>query len=430
MMGGSIVSKTNSFRFYQWSTTTALLIGYCAYYLCRQNMSAAFPILEKHGVTLVQFGMLSSVGTLVYAIGKVITGSFADGKGGQGKPVFFVGLFGSAIATLAFGFSSGFILFLIFWTINRTFQSMGWAGLVNILPRWVQKKNYGTVMGIMSLSYQIGGVVATLFAGLLISLSPTKESLFIIPAVTMLVIGFILRPLVVNRPEDIGLQSIQNHVHPSTEGSKNGHTYFQRFRVLLGNPMFLVVCILSLCLTFMREVFSFWMPLFFSELGAKASVAAYKSAVFPLLGCFGTFVAGWFSDRFLAGKRASIMAFMITGLALTMLALSNLGVVANTLSFISKEQIAFVLVGLAGFFLLAPYSFVGGGVVALDFGGHETAATAAGLLDGVGYLGATFAGIGLAKLVSISGWASAYSLMLGLSVVCLLLCFVVWKAAK
>ena len=37
--------------------------------------------------------------------------------------------------------------------------------------------------------------------------------------------------------------------------------------------------------------------------------------------------------------------------------------------------VAFVLVGAAGFFIFGPYSMVGGGVVALDFGGAQSAAT-------------------------------------------------------
>ena len=37
-----------------------------------------------------------------------------------------------------------------------------------------------------------------------------------------------------------------------------------------------------------------------------------------------------------------------------------------------------------GFFILAPYSMVGGGVLALDAGGQKAAAPAAGILDSVG----------------------------------------------
>ena len=71
------------------------------------------------------------------------------------------------------------------------------------------------------------------------------------------------------------------------------------------------------------------------------------------------------------------------------------------------------MVGLLGFFVLAPYSMVGGGVFALDYGGRQAAGTAANLLDGVGYTASIFAGIGVGRLLtSASGdWRSVFSLM-------------------
>ena len=59
-------------------------------------------------------------------------------------------------------------------------------------------------------------------------------------------------------------------------------------------------------------------------------------------------------------------------------------------------------------------------VVALDFGGRRTAGTAAGLLDGVGYLAATLSGVGIAKVLVRSGWSLAYSAMAFLTVVAIL----------
>jgi sugar phosphate permease len=58
-----------------------------------------------------------------------------------------------------------------------------------------------------------------------------------------------------------------------------------------------------------------------------------------------------------------------------------------------------VLVGLTGFFVLAPYSMVGGGVFALDHGGRQAPATAVGLLDGFGYIGGTLAGWGVGEIL-------------------------------
>ena len=91
-----------------------------------------------------------------------------------------------------------------------------------------------------------------------------------------------------------------------------------------------------------------------------------------------------------------------------------------------RNEAAVILVGVVGFFLLGPYSLVGG-VVALDFGGRRTAGTAAGLLDGVGYLAATLAGVGVGNLLVHAGWSLAYTVMAFLTVGAILVCGLLWK---
>ena len=89
--------------------------------------------------------------------------------------------------------------------------------------------------------------------------------------------------------------------------------------------------------------------------------------------------------------------------------------------------LAVPLTGLAGFCLLGPYSMVGGGVIALDFGGRHAAATAAGLLDGIGYLGASLAGVGVAAIVDHSGWAGAWNALAAMGALAVVLSVPLWR---
>lgn len=118
---------------------------------------------------------------------------------------------------------------------------------------------------------------------------------------------------------------------------------------------------------------------------------------------------------------AGLMVFLVVAL----LALGHLDAV-TAFTQLSRPTAAVILVGCVGFFLLGPYSLVGG-VVALDFGGRRTAGTAAGLLDGIGYLAATLSGVGIAKVLVQSGWDMAYSAMAFLTVLAILLCGLLWK---
>ncbi len=380
------------------------------------------------------FGTIASLGTLVYALGKFATGPLADARGG--RFVLFLGLAGSVVASLIFSLGSGVAFFAIFWAVNRLFQSMGWGGVVSIVSRWFNTRSHGTAMGAISISYQFGAVLAALLVGLLLSWGLGWRSLFVVPALVLAAIGMATHWMIWNSPGDAG------HRAPWDNHSANANNaealaepqtaYLARFKILLSNRLFVLMCLLSFILTLLRECFNLWMPAYFFEMGATAATAAFKSAVFPVLGCAGTLFAGWFSDRYLKGRRTPIMGALLCGLALSLLALSHLKTIVERLAqagfALDQGAAAVILVGLAGFFLLGPYSLVGGGVVALDFGGRQRASTAAGLLDGVGYLGAILAGLGLAKILTVFGWSMAFGLMAALTFAGLGLCAALWRS--
>jgi OPA family glycerol-3-phosphate transporter-like MFS transporter len=420
-------SASQSFTYHRNATFLSLLVGYAGYYLCRQNLSVAMgPMKLALGLDARQFGQMMSLGTLAYTFGKLTTGALADAKG-QGRTVFYVGLIGTVVSSLVFSLGSSFGFLLAMWSLNRLCQSMGWGGLVNVMSRWFSTSTYGTAMGLMSMSYQFGTVIASVFAGFLLSMGFGWQALFTVPAFTLFGIGMLTYPFLKNSPNDVGheLPGYSIDLVTTVHEPEAILSYWQRFSVLLKNRGFLMMAALSFVLTFMREVFNLWMPSYFSEMGASASMAAFKSAIFPVLGCVGTLFAGWYSDRFLQSRRGPIMAVLLGGLALSFFGLSQVTTIA-TLTGISTQKLAVVFVGLVGFFLLGPYSFVGG-VAALDFGGRKTAGTAAGLLDGVGYFGATLSGIGVAEVLMRAGWHQLYAVMAVLSIAAILLCVALWR---
>lgn len=441
MAGSSLSIARPHFARSQRATFFALLVGYMGYYLCRQNFSAAFePMKGALGIDAETFGAISSAGTLIYAFGKITTGSLADARGG--RAIFLIGLFGSVAASCLFGVSSVVPLFFVAWGINRLFQSMGWGGLVTVLSRWYPKKQYGTAMGLMTISYQFGSVVATLFAGWLLLMGAGWRGLFLWPALLLAAIGIGVHFFLADSPRDVGhqLPLDEEIVAPmiiagktaEDEKAQAGPETFAlaRFRILLTQPLFLIMCLLSAILTFLRETFSTWMPAYFFEMGATGSVAAFKSAIFPLLGCLGTLAAGWLSDRYLKGSRVPVLTASLAALTLCLLGLQHLLPLSALLPFVGRDVLAVTLVGATGFFLLAPYSMVGGGVVALDFGGRKMAGTAAGLLDGLGYAAAATAGCGVGRMVKVGGWSLAYSLMAWLGAGSVLLCVLLWGLAR
>ncbi len=80
------VSAAESARLVKWrlSTFWVMLIGYIGYYICRGNLSAAFPLLEQEfGYSNTQLGLIVSLSEIAYAVGKFINGPLADRVGGR-----------------------------------------------------------------------------------------------------------------------------------------------------------------------------------------------------------------------------------------------------------------------------------------------------------------------------------------------------------
>ena len=64
--------------------------------------------------------------------------------------------------------------------------------------------------------------------------------------------------------------------------------------------------------------------------------------------------------------------------------------------------------------MLGPYSYLAGSI-SLDLGGKQGAATACGIIDGVGYLGAMGAGSGVARLSVAYGWRGTFWVLAGVA---------------
>ena len=176
----------------------------------------------------------------------------------------------------------------------------------------------------------------------------------------------------------------------------------ERVLPLLRSRAFLLVCLLSLGCTIIREAFNLWIPVYLRDhAGYSMSNAARMSAVFPAVGAVSVLASGWLSDRLGVNGRPLIMFFGLTATTAALLVLTSMepGRAASLAPLAA--------IGVIAFCLLGPYSFLGG-AIALDFGGKKAGATMSGVIDGIGYLGAAVAGDGIARLSVHSGWQVVY----------------------
>jgi len=406
-------------------TVSLLIFGYAGYYFCRSDLSVAMPLLKRdlnqHGIPIdvatVRLGSIASAGVLAYALGKFFFGSMADIFGGRRN--FLAGMAGSILFTILFALGGGFPIFTVAWIGNRLIQSAGWVGLIKVSSRWFSYSVYGTVMGVISLSYLFGDAASREVMALLLATGMGWRGLFLTGA-GLLFLLFVANLLLLREtPQERGLPAPQTNPlnvyaeKPSSDmpgKASSGTGLISILQPLLSSRFFWIACGLSLGTTLLRETFNLWTPTYFAEyVGLSNSVATSRSALFPFFGGVSVLLAGFMSDRLGLNGRSLVLFGGLTSATVCLFLLS--GVAGH-----ASPWIPVTLVALVGFLLLGPYSYLAG-AMSMDFGGEKGAATAAGIIDGVGYLAAVLSGDTVARITVLYGWRNAF---VALAVTCLL----------
>jgi OPA family glycerol-3-phosphate transporter-like MFS transporter len=408
----STAASARSLRIRQTIVIALLFGGYASLYFCRADLAVATPLLAKelvgHGFTydgaLVRIGGITSLGILAYALGNPLIGGLGDYWGGRIN--LLVGLGGATLFTLLFAVSGALPLFTTAWFLNRLTQSGAWAGLVKVSSRWFDHSSHGAIIGVLSLSYLLGDAGARAWMGRLIAHGYGWRSLFVLGAAvcgTMFILNFaLLRESRVMAGHD---DTIANPLNVFARSQTPPATLRERLGPLVRSPAFLMICALSLACTMVRETFNDWTPLYMRDfVHLSMSDAAALSAIFPGVGAISVLLTGWLGDRLGVNGRPLLLfvGLTATAAALFVLAMIHRGAMGVTSPI--------VLIGVVAFCLLGPYAYLGG-AMALDFGGKAAAALASGIIDGVGYLGAVFAGVGGAKVAVAFGWRGLFAML-------------------
>jgi sugar phosphate permease len=399
---------------WQWLTVGLMVVGYAGYYLCRSNLSATMPSIAEDLVARGmdpaevkdRLGWAVSLGTIGYALGKFAAGSLTDLLGGRRN--YLIGMAGAVACTLLIPLGGSLPVFTLIWFTNRLIQSLGWPGMIKITSRWFSYSSYGTVMGVISLSFLFGDAAARAFIGRLIDAGLGWRDVFWVAGGVLAVLLVLNVALIRESPGELGLPEPETNPD-NLFGAKGEDPHPEAAGPLLAtlarSPAFWIVCLLSLGLTLLRETFNNWTPTYLVEgVGLSKGAAAGMSGLFPFFGGISVILAGFLGDRFGRGGRATII---LGGSLLCGLALAVLG----STSFAGRSREALVLVAAVAFLLIGPYSYLAG-AIALDFGGKRGGATACGLIDGVGYLfGGVVAGKVVSSLSHTLGWQGVFQML-------------------
>ena len=412
-----------------------LVLAYASLYVCRANVEPGFNLLAvKYGYDNEQTGLVFAVALAAYAVGKVVLGAVGDVIGG--KRILLLAMISSVVATLLVGaldwplvVGVGPALWVMasFVVLNRFGQSGGWGGLVHIVARWFPPERSGAVMGIASTSYDVGNVVALLLCAALVASGLGWRALFIVNPLLLAAVTVVVALGLRGAPPVEAKSVVEEVASEEVAGvAEDKERLSALLRRLAKERGFWMAIVLSFLLTFVRAGFMTWTPRYLYDVATAAGSAnalsgsIAKSAFFGVAGMTGSLVIGRLSDRWGPGRRAGIMTLSLVFLLAAVLALAH--------AHVTDPLGAAGIIGLAGLFLLGPYSLLAGAIT-LDVAGKRGASTTAGIVDGVGYVGASLAALVLGSVSKRHGWSAAFDVIAGITAAALVLTTLWWRAS-
>lgn len=388
-------------------------LSYASYYLTRKNLSVTKSRLNNElGVSMTQLGDIDTVYLASYALGQFVNGELGHRIGS--RRLIGLGMIGSAAAAMCFGLSSAVPLFALFFALNGLFQSAGWPGNVKAMQPFFPSGTRGRVMGLWTTNYQAGGLLATALATFILVRLGWRAA-FLLPALWVALIGSAVLLFLVEKPEDRGLPPVEP-VAPPAAGAPDradAHAHGPTLGRLLKLPVLWTLGAAYFGIKLIRYSLLFWLPFYLTKhLHYSEGAAGYLSLPFEIGGIVGSITVGWFSDRYFRTRRLWVATPVLLFLAMALLLYQRLG---GTSVIVNAGILAAV-----GFLLFGPDSLLSG-TTAQDLGGTHATGRVAGIINGMGSVGAVFSPALLPRITQRFGWDSLFIGFCGLTLVSSLL---------
>lgn len=398
-MASDTILKMNTRRRDRYAAWGLTWIAYASYYLGRKGFSVVKSTLRHSlGVSERALGLIDTFYLAAYALGLFFSGYVGDRVGA--RRLIAGGMALSALCCFAFGAMDAAFWFGVLFFLNGLAQSTGWPGTTRAMAEWTTPQNRGTAMAFWATCYQVGSIVASDFAAYLLRRDGWRAAFFG-PAACMLVVALLIF---------LFLKSGERASDPSASVAEGPTADARRAaqRRALHNPVLWSFGASYFFIKYVRYALLFWLPYYLhGTLGYAVDHAAYVSNAFEAGGIVGVIAIGMLSDRVRRWSRAMVSISSLFCLALALLVCAAL-----------PERDVWLTVGalaLVGALLFGPDSLLSG-AAAQDVGGAAAAATATGLVNGVGSVGGMLEGLTLPAISSHFGWQTMFPLLAGLAV--------------
>ena len=437
----------HSYKYWQWRTLIALMLGYICYYFLRKNFSAAIPAMEAQlGLSKVQLGLFLTLNGIVYGLSRAINGVLADRY--SKRKLMTLGLLLSCVINLAICFSPSLngalnlldgegrattgLVYLIgsLWVLNGYVHGMGYPPCAALMAHWFKPSELATKQSIWNASHSIGaGVVIALCGWLLSRFGYSAWNLcFIVPAAIALVGAVGLFVALRDDPASVGLPPVETldekNVAEAAPQQLEGAA-FKKFlsKMVYGNPMIWAVCLADFCVYVIRFTILEWGTSFLTQFkGFDISLSAGIVASSELIGgVLGTIVAGYVTDKWM--KSRTLRTCAICTLAATLCFAAFWRIPAGA-SWIWSA----ILIVASAFFIYGPQALLG--VSCSQYATKQASGSANGFCGIFCYAATIISGLGFGYLADKPGlgWNAVFIVAIIFGLLGTLLLALKWNA--
>jgi len=426
-----------AFRHRRMQNWLVLGLLYSFFYMTRYNLSATMPNLAaEFGWTNTHLGVFETMMPFVYGLSVLLNGPLADRIGG--KKAFLFGALGVATmnvlfalqtqlvdvpavmqgagksavlvtpAVLKFGLSGNGALALmaVTWAVNGYFQSFGALSIVKVNAQWFHRSERGTFSGIFGVLIRFGILLGFQAVPLIVKMFGLAYG-FAVPAALVLVLFVANAFFMENAPADAGFGNLDTGDDGDANDEAAPSFAFVVKKVFANRAAWIIAGASMMIGLVRRTTVDSWWPKYFADmhLPAGADNSTYGPYIMTswgiaLVGIAGGFAFGMTSDRRFGSRRAPVITIGFIGMVVTLVIFG----LADRLGI--GPWGAAVLLPIMSFFINGAHGMIGG-AASMDLGGKKAAATAAGMFDGIQYLGAApFAGLGMGYVIDHYGWGA------------------------
>ncbi|MDO4487838.1 MAG: MFS transporter [Eubacteriales bacterium] len=406
-----------------------LYLAYMSIYVARVNLSIAGPALKNTGILdSAQIGFLGSCFFVVYAVGRIVSGTLSDTV--APARMICTGLLLSAASNIAISFFPPYAVILCLWTLNAIGQSMLWSSVlwtvVSISEKKVEKKKTslmvtsvatGNIAGILINSWLIGGgnpgpafmvpgiISAVMAVCVFAAASHIGAAESNKPAETHTV--SVTASGINTSEKTAGATSFADTKDPSDVPQKAHMSVFG----LLGNSSVRTMGIVAMIHGVMKENISLWMAVYIVDTYlVDLTKSSYYILLIPVIGLIGRFLFPVLLSMFKNNEnRVSLFGFLLCiagsavllpGKTLMLLSVLALGLIYMAVSFINTSLLS-----------IYPIAFKESG----------NTASVSGLMDFATYLGAGISSAVYGIVISSFGYIPMFVSWIVISVIAVLI---------